>query len=252
MLHAIYRKKSQLPTHRYVTSAKAQDTRRTQEDEITSTIFGPLDFMPTEDLGKIIEVLFDSESTPNCNDISIQFWPRYNQVEPDIVFLEDLDNGKRNAYIVEVKWNAPLGSKQVEQQLDAVKTIEGIHSTSHIVLSRYAIDVGTQSRNLTWMDFKDRIIDLRKSASAGRSLRKWIDLVDCFLEKCNVRHFRGFSAGKVSDMAGQGMESVIFWPGFQGWKYIKFPEKLCGSQLERKSIFWKIAQGNKGDVSWKA
>ena len=50
MLHAIYRKKSQLPAQRYVASAGAQDTRRTQEDEITSTIFGPLDFMPAEAL----------------------------------------------------------------------------------------------------------------------------------------------------------------------------------------------------------
>lgn len=252
MLHAICSNKSQLPAHRYVASANAQDARRTQEDEITSTVFGPLDFMPGADLVKVIGVLFEGNLSPRSTNISIKFWPSYNKVEPDVVFLEYLDNGAKNAYVVEVKWNAPLGEEQVERQIDAVMMIEGIHSISHIVLSRHALDVDAPSRNLTWMDFKDRIIDFKKSASTDRAITKWVDLVDCFLDRCNIRHFRGFSDIMVPDMAGRSIESVIFWPGFQGWECVEHPQEPFGDHSGEKVIFWQTASGNKGDVTWKA
>lgn len=241
MLHAIYRKKSQLPAQRYAASAGAQDTRRTQEDEITSTIFGPLDFMSVEALRKVIGSLFERELPPKSSNISIEFWPGYDRVEPDVVFIEDLEDKRKNAYIVEVKWNAPLGEEQVERQIDAVEAIEGIHRTSHIVLSRHILNVDAQSRNLTWMDFKDRVISLKKSTSTDRALTKWIDLVDCFLEQCNIRHFRGFGEVKVPVTTRQSLESAIFWPGFQGWEGIENPDTDIRDFLSEKAIFWKIA-----------
>ncbi|MBU2772506.1 hypothetical protein HMI48_00830 [Acidithiobacillus ferrooxidans] len=241
MLHAIHHHKSRLPAQRYVASANARGPRRTQEDEITSTVFGPLDFMQAATQGKIIAALFGREPLPETNSISIEFWPCYGNVEPDVVFFEHLKNGDKNAYIIEVKWNAPLGADQVGRQIADAQSIEGIRDTSHIVLSRHVLEVDTPSKNVTWMDFKDRIIALKQTFSKDHALDKWANLTVSFLEECNIQHFRGFGMVPVSDMSEQHGESVIFWPGFQGWDSIELPDELFRIQCGDKNIFWKTA-----------
>lgn len=48
MLHATYRGRTRLPQQHYATARDCGGVRRTQEDEITSTVFGPLALMPQE------------------------------------------------------------------------------------------------------------------------------------------------------------------------------------------------------------
>ncbi|MGC8508800.1 MAG: hypothetical protein ACP5NM_11105, partial [Thiomonas sp.] len=53
MLHAVERKKTSLPQGRYGFVREASERRRTQEDEITSIVFGPLEFLDESDVARL-------------------------------------------------------------------------------------------------------------------------------------------------------------------------------------------------------
>lgn len=110
MLHALNNKKARLD--RLIKGASKQP----REDLITSTLFGPLDFMPRESRPKALRALLGLE----LGDASkMVLWPRFyrgsRRVEPDILIIDD-----QHWHIVEVKWGAHLGVGQLERQLDAV------------------------------------------------------------------------------------------------------------------------------------
>ncbi|WP_308388527.1 hypothetical protein [Acidithiobacillus sp. AMEEHan] len=242
MLHAIENKKSRLPFERYVSAAERTGERRTQEDEITSTIFGPLDFFSEETVRSIIGEIFGFFFKSSDSKLSLSFWPRYNNVEPDLVFTEEHSDGSGDAYVIEIKWNAPLGDEQVERQIQAIEAEDHLRLAGHIVLSRYAIDVAKPSRNLTWMDFKDRCLELSEKNAIDPIAKKWAKLVGAFLEACDVCHFNGFDTIMSFAMDGIRDREYLFWLGRQfDWNTIELPSESFLSRCERGTIFYRSA-----------
>jgi len=212
MLHAIHNRKSRLPFLRYVASADEKGHRRTQEDEITSIVFGPIDFMPETTARSIVTILFGCSPIPETHRVSMKLWPRYENVEPDVVFIEHRDNGIERAYIIEVKWNAPLGDDQVERQRTAMRDSD-VDVAAHIVLSRYPIEVRSNSKNMTWMDFKDGVLKGIKANGKDQIAQKWAELTWSFLESCNILHFHGFQNIAACSIGTKCVHKYIFWPG---------------------------------------
>jgi hypothetical protein len=237
MLHAIHNRKSRLPFLRYVAGSDGQGHRRTQEDEITSIVFGPLDFMPEATTRSIVTILFGCSPIPETHRVSMKLWPRYENVEPDVVFIEHCDNGTERAYIIEVKWNAPLGDDQVDRQRTAMRD-SAIEVIEHIVLSRYPIEVGSNSKNKTWMDFKDDILKGIKDNDKDQISKKWAELTWSFLESCNVLHFRGFSSIADCSIGPKCAQKYIFWFGSLDWSHLDLPSESFASRCPKHTFFY--------------
>jgi hypothetical protein len=104
--------------------------RRTQEDEITAIVFGAMDFMAPAEVLSIWRTLFMMEGQPlpklpedAPESVRLQFWPRlpiktegHNSVEPDLRIDFTWASGARWIALIEAKWNAPLGSRQLQKQ----------------------------------------------------------------------------------------------------------------------------------------
>jgi len=238
MLHAAFSHKTRLPAHRYVSARQTNESRRTQEDEITSVVFGPLDFMATDSRRRLVAHLFGVPIADD-SDVSLEFWPRWDGVEPDVVFIETAKNATRKAFVIEVKWNAPLGEDQVGRQIRAIEGLPGVTEVKHLVLSRQTYPVDSPSRNMTWMDFKERI----KTITNDSVLVRWSTLVCEFLELCNVRHFLGFGSLPACDLSAYDKGSTIFWPGFDGWGNIECCGELPYSHDE--PVFWNKLKGDR-------
>lgn len=110
MLHAVMKKSSKL-------------YERCYEDEITSTIFGPMDFMDHNSVHKFWLKFLNLKRHSPLKSCCIELWKRKrygknNSVEPDI-FIEfnyEDENDPSLYLLVEIKWDSPLGEDQLEKQ----------------------------------------------------------------------------------------------------------------------------------------
>ncbi len=94
------------------------------EDVVTSTVFGPLEFMGQACRTDAIALLGQALSLPTTcanGEIRAHFWPRFGladealrtrYAEPDLVFSDD--HGP--LIVFEVKWGAPLGRNELAAQ----------------------------------------------------------------------------------------------------------------------------------------
>ena len=238
MLHAARKNKTRLPAQRYAAWSASGEARRTQEDEITSTIFGPLDFMPQETVNCIINAIFQDSCCTDDDEISMELWPRIDRIEPDILFTKKSTDGSVMYFVIEVKWNAPLGETQVVDQIKAVRKERNPKNIKHMVLSRFSLPVGTLSENCTWMDFKERLQAGKKTYPRDDSIYgKWCELTTDFLEACNVRHFRGFGRTMENSICLPRNNKHIFWSGFDGWKAIYRYENLRCGRMAAENAF---------------
>ncbi|ATQ55997.1 hypothetical protein [Paracoccus yeei] len=110
MLHALNNKKARLDR---IIKGVAKQPR---EDLITSTLFGSLEFMTDVSRAEALKALLGLELGPASR---MTMWPKFNRgsqrVEPDLVIVDG-----QECHIVEVKWGAHLGIRQLERQFDAV------------------------------------------------------------------------------------------------------------------------------------
>lgn len=110
------------------------------EDVITSTVFGPLDFLPAQDAWMVVRALArkigvpDDFLTNEVDHVSIRFWWRLpsayreRSIEPDLV-IDALGNGTLVfRLIVEVKWGAALETDQLVAAWDAFPLQERLRS----------------------------------------------------------------------------------------------------------------------------
>lgn len=112
MLHALNNKKARLDR---IIKGVAKQPR---EDLITSTLFGSLEFMTDVSRAEALKALLGLELGPASR---MTMWPKFyhgsQRVEPDLVIVDG-----QECHIVEVKWGAHVGIRQLERQLDAVGT----------------------------------------------------------------------------------------------------------------------------------
>lgn len=129
MLHAINHKKTD-HRRRYLGHRDESVKRFNAEDEITSTVFGPLDFMEARQVCRFWRAVFIHigqgavvRNTPPVRS-SVRLWPRRpipgnigRPREPDAHVGLSWEDGARLDILLEIKWRQPLFRENVERQL---------------------------------------------------------------------------------------------------------------------------------------
>lgn len=126
MLHAINSRKARLGAFR------SAGSRVPIEDVVTSTVFGPLEFMSPEDRRAAVDCLEEAlaiRQSGSLGPVQVRFWPRLQladdalrarYVEPDLI----LADAAGAFLVVEVKWGAKLGEHELAAQWVALSPSE--------------------------------------------------------------------------------------------------------------------------------
>lgn len=102
MLDAAARNKLRLKKHSLV------------EDEITSSIFGPVAYMQPSDAWEVIKDIARKTEIHNNlpsgipSSFDIEFWPKHETIEPDIKFCCQFPDNTTCSFLIEIKWRASL------------------------------------------------------------------------------------------------------------------------------------------------
>jgi hypothetical protein len=234
MLHAIEKNKSKLYERYRGVRAFHDRGNLTMEDEITSIIFGPLEFMSVTDVWDIAKILLGKACNIDNHSptkFELKFWEKLkkddgNHIEPDaeLIFL---DGEKRLlGILIELKWNAPEGENQLEKQWAAFNEKMGNCPVHHLFIAKkIAANKVTEKVNsanlhdklvaVSWDDVKSSLYALHSSKSFAVS--RWADLSSNFIQcALSGRPFTGF-----------GTED-----GFGQYPEIDF------SSLEQRPLFW--------------
>jgi hypothetical protein len=242
MLHAFARNKSKA-FNQYLPTRNPSEQRINSEDEITSLVFGPLEFLSASDNWKIWKAILQNNASLSISgslppdfladfsptSVTYDFWPKKNRVEPDLVveFLNDL--GKSRSLLIELKWDAPpSGEDQLRKQW--LNFQDGKHASSlHLFISKRALqepadlhlwscrEAGASTENrlrqIRWHDFKHELVQQVLRRDASMSLRKWCELTSGFLHHLRIRPFVGFF--RTLQLAAAIEEEVnphlVFW-----------------------------------------
>jgi hypothetical protein len=239
MLHATAKNKSTL-YRRYFGERDGDERKVYEEDEITSTIFGPLDFLCASDAHRFWLRVLESEGQPlflpvaSPQKISVAMWPRDsatdngNSIEPDMVITMEWADGDFRILLIELKWRAPLsGSDQLHRQwLHYLDDEQRAHAL-HIFIAR-EISAGAQALNneeaggnvwitkrnesrivlLPWLRIRAVLDDFSKEDSA---LGRWAKLADQFLDRIQIGKFSGFNNFSSGISVPLQSPSNLFW-----------------------------------------
>ncbi len=248
MLHACIKGKTKLPDLRYRFNGKVSGEKRTTcEDEIVSTVFGTLEFLPSQKVGGIIHSMISNTSNKRGREITIpgwlandtirhelRFWERMGNVEPDLLINLWNAQGKVYKVLMEAKWNSPLSENQLPKQAQQIQV--NLHSEDeswiHVFIGKDLVMQPDQVHDnliaLTWLEFGEFLPDHGND--------KYALLCKSFLQSSGVRRFNGFSK-LLSIPKSHTNQEVLFWKGWDGWSDdLKI---LLMSHL--KEISWSLA-----------
>ncbi len=217
MLHAVAQKKSR-HYRRYLGDRDHDEGNVQSEDEITSSVLGPLSFMNAVDVHSFwLQVLFAPDrpsflpETPPSK-IDVAMWPRRDSniddgsVEPDVVINMTWANGTCRILLIELKWRAALsGDDQLRRQWMGFLTESERADALHLFIAP-DISAGLQAINaannnvwstpdgfrlvlLPWSRIRSITSKLAKVDS---SVGPWARVVDKFLESIQIKKFTGF------------------------------------------------------------
>lgn len=217
MLTAIHRNKTKLASHRYDSSSRAHEVfltaekrdhvryRRTQEDEIVSTVFGVLQYLPDlERTELLVKWLLPNLGLKDGYDMSeMRFWPSLPgigldalRVEPDIVieFKELSGKLKPTVVVVEAKWQSPQsGEDQLIKQWSAAKIEWDNPLHVFLVRSTEPQEVAANVFVDTWRELAGRIRQARISKPQPEKHRQRLfDELLSFFSTLGITTFEGF------------------------------------------------------------
>lgn len=128
MLHAIEKSKTRI-SRRYLGYRDGIELRVSEEDEITSTVLGPLDFLTAAENHRFWQRLLASVKHANFlppsqpSNVEFGFWERRiandasGTIEPDAIVRMCWPDGSTRTLLIELKWRAPLsGEDQLHRQ----------------------------------------------------------------------------------------------------------------------------------------
>lgn len=233
MLTAIYRNKTKLASHRYDASTRGYEAftakekgdatryKRTQEDEIVSTVFGVLQYLPeVERTELLVKWLLPNVGLSDDYDMSeMTFWPSLPgdgidvfRVEPDIKIEFKQRSGKRDptVVIVEAKWlSPPSGEDQLDKQWAAAKAEWG--NVTHVFLVRSAPpEVSAHVVVDTWRQLAGRIRQalISQRAPEKHHLQLFHELLR-FFHQLGISTFEGFDGTDFNSDSVR--EPLNFW-----------------------------------------
>lgn len=242
MLHAFARNKSKAFT-RYLGVRNPAEPRVSSEDEITSILFGPHEFLSASDNWALWRLLLQSHGShtvsgalpPDYFDhfapsaCTFEFWPRKNNIEPDLLIRFSDGQGRTRSLLVELKWDAgPSGADQLEKQWLRYQGSE--HDSSLHVFIAKRLDLpddmrpwawqgsggleGRRLRALRWHEFQHQIVKLAGLPGTSGPLGRWCTLASSFLNQVGIRPFVGFHASvRMAEACPDAAEGApAFWP----------------------------------------
>lgn len=242
MLHAFARNKSRA-YRRYLGIRDSSEPRVSAEDEITSLIFGPLEFLSALDNWTLWKLVLQSPvSVRACHPLpseffldfspvscTFEFWPRKDHIEPDLAVRFADDEGETRSLLIELKWDAGMsGADQLKKQW--LRYQQGEHARSlHVFIAKRAQELvpdltpwicrdangaeAVRLRTIRWHEFKHEIAKIPGNAAASTALGRWAALVSEFLGKLSIRPFLGFNAAmRLADAIPQDADrNLRFW-----------------------------------------
>lgn len=235
MLHAIDKGKTRF-YERYLGKRDGREHKVYEEDEITSTVFGPLEFLPASEIcrfwRRVLQYVGHAEFLPNDapSDVQITLWPRRNAeidgnfIEPDGVVSVEFADGRKRLLLIELKWRAGLsGDGQLHRQWEQFLNEEERSQSLHLFIAP-EISAGAQALNnlevggdvwgssrlvlLPWLQLRAVFGEL---ALEKTKLGRWAQLVDQFLNRIGIRRFGGFCNLAPPLNASTEFADCIFW-----------------------------------------
>lgn len=216
MLHAIGKSKSGFYKRYLGERDDSLERKVCEEDEITSTILGPLDFLPTHDVGQFWRGILNNSGhldfLPNIDpiDVQITFWDRRNAsadgkpIEPDCIVKIKYPDGQTRLLLIELKWHSGLsGDDQLHlqwlQYLDETERDICLHLFIAPEISAGASALNNkeaggdvwQSRLVLLPWIRVRSV-LGMFASNNSGFGRWASFADQFLARVGIRKFSGF------------------------------------------------------------
>jgi hypothetical protein len=244
MLHAFARNKSRA-YQRYLGVRDASEPRVSSEDEITSLIFGPLDFLPASDNWKLWKLVLQSHASRDMSGLlppdyfsdsfapvscALEFWPRRDKIEPDLLITFLDGQGSTRSLLIELKWDSGIsGDDQLEKQWLQYQSNDQAHSLHVFIAKRMGglppdrapwacpgTDGAAGSRlcAVRWHEFTHDIVKLARLPDTSVPLERWCQLASGFLRQVGIRQFAGFHASvHLADaIPDQDEDPVQFWP----------------------------------------
>ena len=244
MLHAIQQSKSTL-YRRYHGERPDRDSseerRVSEEDEITSTFFGPLDFMPIDNAWRFWQTLLQiagkvdvlAETIPQS--IKLELWPK-RKIEPDGLLTVEWSNGKRLILVIEIKWRASLSDHQLHDQWLNFLTEDERQNAYHLFIAPN-ISAGIAARSedeqpvwdtdnhrlilLSWAEVRTSLGKLQSSLEDS-AVKRWSYCADGFLEKIGVYRFNGFGVlNQIRLDEPLTVNETVFWNPFKGFSHLQ-------------------------------
>lgn len=238
MLHATSKGKTKF-YKRYLGQRDGEDRKVYEEDEITSTLIGPMEFLPASDVYRFWENILNqtehNDFLPKIppEHIETTLWSRRkamddgNIIEPDVVVTLKWPDRVYNL-LIELKWRAALsGKEQLHRQwLQYLTSHERTYSL-HLFIAP-SISEGAKALAekdvwngrlvlLPWMKVRDV---LGKYAEDKTAIGRWAKLSDTFLAHIQILRFGGFAhIVNDSNLLLTSLPPTIFWypHKFSGW-----------------------------------
>jgi hypothetical protein len=218
MLHAVEKRKTKY-FERYAGIRDGREKRVCEEDEIVSTIFGPLEFVDAASVFNfwtdVIQLERESTEFPVTLPVRCQFalWPRNNKVEPDAHFTFLWADNKRFDVLVEFKWRARLVPEDelhrqwqnyltddvrgncwhvfIARDISAGLVAKGLEEVNGIKIGK-VWQIGNDDRLIliSWAQIRDTLTRYRNRSDG---LARWAVLIGHFLEEIGIVRFKGFA-----------------------------------------------------------
>lgn len=228
MLHASYQKKSGI-YKRYIKGpddfSGNQERNIHREDEIVSTIIGPLDFfepaLAYRFWSNLLKIAGNSDfllPEIGLKSVNIEFWP-FKRVEPDAHVTFEWDGGMKRILIIEFKWHADLsGDNQLHDQwckyLEKTDRDRALHlfiapEISSGIKAKNKQDIwGNSLLLISWLQIRGTL-ELLKSDESG--LGRWAEYANNFLHRVGINHFKGFEHIAKDCAKPRDIPSILFW-----------------------------------------
>ncbi|MBS0460891.1 MAG: hypothetical protein JSS41_00275 [Proteobacteria bacterium] len=199
------------------------------EDEVVSSVFGPLLYFTDKQRATIfwhllcgIRAYAQNDFTSNIFTAKIEFWPSIvneRRVEPDILVTLTPPSGSQTLLMIEAKWNSGLSKDQLKQQWDALRCSERYSNgvdVRHVFLSKkfcthqeMKVSDATHVQRLTSISWAQLVL-LLQHLNNDPTLKMWADHVQSAMTRLGQVPFNGFTSA-ISNFSNKDRHN--------GWRF---------------------------------
>ena len=264
MLHAVLHRKTRLH-RRYLGERDGEEARVAEEDEITSSVFDGMKFLPPKEsirfwrrlLGNGFSTRFFPEGEPESayrKDEDWRFWPRRETggrtIEPDMLITYRWPGHPPRRILVEMKWRSPPDLAQLQAQWHEFLTPDQRPHAVHVLIARnvsslraaiakdasVATEDDAHFQAHTWIKVRAVAADFLEALDG---LGLWSRNIHAYLGALQIASFDGFPTPSTP-IPSLGHEG-FFWKGPAYWAALSLPDEIPASVQKLAGIpqiFW--------------